>query len=90
MNTFYEMMMDAHITLPFYEVALMLIVLTLCFLLHSYKFGLLASFAYVFRMGWLFFGNNFDLDSVGYIVAYCAFGLVVFVFACYQFFIGEA
>mgnify|MGYP001448926042 CR=1 FL=1 len=90
MNTFYAMMMDAQITLPFYEVALMLIGLTFCFLLHSYKFGLMASFIFVFRMGWLFFRANFGLDNIGYIVAYCVFGLLVFFFACYQFFIGES
>lgn len=90
MNTFYEMMMGAHITLPFYEVALMLVILTFCFLLHSYKFGLLASFLYVFRIGWLFFKANFGIEHFGYITAYCAFGLLVFAFACYQFFMGDS
>ena len=90
MKAVYDMMMQAHITMPFYEVALMLIVLTFCFLLHSYKFGLLASFVYVFRMGWLFFNTNYGLDHFGYIIAYCVFGFLVFVFACYQFFLGDS
>ncbi len=90
MKAFFDMMMEAQIVLPFYEAALMLLVLTFCFLLHSYKFGLLASFVYVFRIGWIFFLANFGIEHFSYILAYCAFGLLVFIFACYQLFLGDS
>ena len=59
MSTFLDTVMLADITLPFYEVALMLGVLTFSFLFRSYRFGLLAAFLFVFRLGWVFFESNF-------------------------------
>lgn len=90
MNTFFNTVMLADITLPFYEVALMLGVLTFCFLFRSYRFGLMAAFLFVFRLGWIFFERNFGLEQVGYIAAYSAFGLIVFVFACYELFFSDS
>jgi Na+/citrate or Na+/malate symporter len=85
-----DILLNATISLPFYEVALMLVVITLCFLFHSFRFGLLVAFLFVFRLGWLFFSEHFGINQIGYIVAYSAFGIVVFVFACYELFFGES
>lgn len=89
MQQFLNALTQTEITLPPHEVAVMLFILTLCFLLHSYRLGLIASFLFVFRLGWIFFKENFGVNEMGYVAAYGVFGLLITVFACFQLFFGE-
>ena len=89
MKEFYDILRHAEITLPFHEVGIMLCVLTFCFLVHYYRIGLLTSFVFVFRIGWMFFREHFGIEDLGFMVAYGVFGLVVFAFAFFQLFWGE-
>ena len=71
----YDAITAAEITLPFSDVAIVLILLSVFYFLKTYRLGLLISFLFVFRLGWIFVTDYLSSsDYVVYIVAYAVFG----------------
>ena len=89
MKELINILMSGKICMPFYEVAIVLVIQAFCFLYHAYRVGLLFGFVFAFYLGWGFFQSSFGTEQVGYIIAYCLFGLIILLLACYQFFVNN-
>lgn len=66
-------MQNANLSLPALEVSLLLVVLTCCLVFRFSKTGLIASYIFSYRWGWLFFTDH----EQEYLLAYLVFGIVV-------------
>ena len=75
-----SVMLHSDATLPSLEVMLLLTILTLCLLFKTNKIGLVASYIFAYRWGWLIFEKSFGHDLT-YMYGYMGFGFLALIFA---------
>ncbi len=78
-NQFWRIFANHTVTTPVYEIMLVLVVIAVCLLARWPRAGLLLTFVYVYRWGWLFMHEQFGAQPqvlIGYYV------VGVFVMVC--------
>jgi len=65
------------VSVPAYEILVVLLLQGLCYLFRSPRIGLLASYLFVYRLGWPFMLSHFGLQHAPWLYAYGAFGMLV-------------
>lgn len=78
----------AAVTLSVGELVALLITLALCLLLRLNRTGLVISFAFAYRWGWMFFRSDFGGQYGTYLTGYCIFGALVFILIILNSFLG--
>ena len=72
-----DLIQSATVSLPALEVTILLVALTVCMLFEVTRIGLVVSYLFVYRWGWLFF----QAHNQGVLVAYMIFGCVTGILA---------
>jgi hypothetical protein len=75
MNDFLSIVRQSQVTAPGLEVMLLLLLVTICLLFRASKTGLLVSYLFVYRWGWLFIADTFGETS--FLFGYAVFGALV-------------
>jgi hypothetical protein len=75
MKEIVDVVVHTSASLPSVEVVLLLAILTFCLLFKTNKLGLIASFLFSYRWGWLVFERSFGSDLT-YMYGYLAFGIL--------------
>lgn len=71
---------DAIITVPLVELVLLFMLLTVCLLLRLTRTGLIVTYLFIYRWGWLFcLHNNFRDHQMSnlFVTGYIVFGILV-------------
>jgi hypothetical protein len=72
---------SAVINIPFFETAVLLLILTICLLLRWCKLGLLVAYIAVYRWGWIFLesgGLQKTSNDQTFLTIYIVIGIIVF------------
>lgn len=84
MDKFMNVIAEAHVPMPMWEVSLLLIGLSACLVLRFNKMGLLAAYLFTFHMGWVALDGELlkQMPSLRpYAWVYFASGVVVLLLA---------
>ncbi|MFH0879854.1 MAG: hypothetical protein V2A34_09090 [Lentisphaerota bacterium] len=84
MKELYLVLTTAEIPMPSYEVILLLCVLTLCLLFRATRIGLLTSFLFTYRWGWLIFEQTFGMQERTFVYGYFVFGFIALILAVFS------
>ena len=77
-SQFWQVFEGSTVTTPSYEIMVLLIVTTCCLLTRWTRLGLLLSFVYVYRWGWLFMHQEFS-NQPRLLIAYYSTGILVLI-----------
>ncbi len=80
MKEFVLMLVHSDAFLPSWEVICLLTILTLCLLLKTNKMGLIASYLFAYRWGWLVFESSFG-EHTSFMYGYLIFGFIALILA---------
>ena len=86
MNEFLQILRESTVTVPSYEIMVVLVLQSLCYLFRTPRIGLLVSCAFVYRLGWWFLVGHYGLRATPYFYGYALFGLLLLALALYGMF----
>lgn len=73
------MLMEAKVTLPAFEVAILIGVLSICSIFELTRAGLVVAYIFAYRWGWLFFAGQSEPFLRNYLILGCAVGALAIV-----------
>ena len=73
----WSIFLHGSVTTSSFEIMLVLAVLTFCLFFHATKTGLLFSYAYVYRMGWIFLASSYGRENITFVYGYTILGFVI-------------
>jgi len=76
MAQFFLTLTHSTLTLPAFEVALLLIILALCLVFRYSGMGLMISYVFAYRWGWSFFAGQSQDILVSYLIFGCLVGVL--------------
>ncbi len=91
-STLWTNLSSAVVSIPFFETAILLIILTICLLLRWCKIGLLVAYIAVYRWGWIFLesgGLQKDASDQKFLTAYIVLGIIVFTLTAVEMLIDK-
>ena len=71
-----DLIQSATVSLPALEVTILLVALTVCMLFEVTRIGLVVSYLFVYRWGWLFFQAHNQCLLVAYMIVGCVTGIL--------------
>ena len=74
MNEFLQTVQQTQVPIPTIELLLLLIILTVSLVFKSTRIGLLVTYVFVYRWGWLFFKETFSGQHESFLLGYLVFG----------------
>jgi hypothetical protein len=77
MNEFLEIIKQTNVPIPTLEILTLLVMLTISLIFKATRIGLLVSYLFVFRWGWLFINETFREQHESFLFSYLAFGALV-------------
>ena len=77
MSEFLEIAKQTPVPIPTLEILALLIILSISLVFKATRVGLLVSYLFVFRWGWLFIQETFRGQNETLLVSYLAFGVLV-------------
>jgi hypothetical protein len=84
LNKLWQSAFATELVIPSHEMLLLLVLLTLALLFRRIHIGLLTTFIFVYRWGWIFFSEHLLKDNFTYFIVYYAAGLTIIVLAAFR------
>lgn len=72
LQTFKQIVTNASIELPAVEVTVLLVLMAICLATRHTRVGLVATYIFAYRWGWILFAGH----SIPFLTAYLVFGMI--------------